>query len=205
MRVWRFLLVVAISVPIGVWLAVTYTPICAWVSPAFIRVDPIGPADAVYVLTSNARNGELNPASVSRLSHGLELVRRRFAPVLVISELPGRKKRYVDAATRFLREHGFSGELVVLGRATNTRQEAVEVAKAAREHGWKRILLVTSPLHTRRASATFRRADVEVVSSPAGEVEFDDRLVRPADRLGAFGKLAYESLASVYYLLRGWL
>ena len=199
------LLSFAISVPILFTLAIAYTPLCAWISPAFIQRDGNANADAVYVLTSNARRGELNPASTSRLSHGLRLVRDGWAPRLVISELPGRNRGYAEAAARFVRESGLEADLVILGPASNTRKEAVEVAKAARERGWKRILLVTSPMHTRRAVATFARAGVDALSSPAAEVEFDESLERPADRLGGFGKIGYESLAFVYYWLRGWV
>ena len=47
-------------------------------------------------------------------------------------------------------------EVISLGGCKHTRHEAEKVAKLAQERGWKRVLLVTSASHLKRAAGVFR-------------------------------------------------
>jgi uncharacterized SAM-binding protein YcdF (DUF218 family) len=79
------------------------------------------------------------------------------------------------------------------------------VRRLARDRHWKRILLVTSPTHSRRALLTFRRAGLDAVSVPCRETRYyleDPRL--PGDRLRAFSDALYEIIGLQVYRLRGW-
>jgi uncharacterized SAM-binding protein YcdF (DUF218 family) len=63
-------------------------------------------------------------------------------------------------------------------RAGNTREEAVGDAQAIASHGWKKVLLVTSNYHTRRAHYIFARTlpkgtELRVVSAPDSEYDPD--------------------------------
>ena len=49
-----------------------------------------------------------------------------------------------------------------LGPCRNTRDEALRAAELAAEHGWTRLLLVTSASHMRRSEGTFRAVGLEV-------------------------------------------
>jgi uncharacterized SAM-binding protein YcdF (DUF218 family) len=64
----------------------------------------------------------------------------------------------------------------VTHRATNTREEAIADAQVIAAHGWKKVLLVTSNYHTRRADYIFERAlpagtELRVVSAPDSEYD----------------------------------
>jgi uncharacterized SAM-binding protein YcdF (DUF218 family) len=64
----------------------------------------------------------------------------------------------------------------VTHRATNTREEAIADAQAIAAHGWKKVLLVTSNYHTRRANYIFERTlppgtELRVVSAPDSEYD----------------------------------
>lgn len=64
----------------------------------------------------------------------------------------------------------------VTHRATNTREEAIADAQAISAHGWKKVLLVTSNYHTRRANYIFERAlpagtELRVISAPDSEYD----------------------------------
>jgi uncharacterized SAM-binding protein YcdF (DUF218 family) len=64
----------------------------------------------------------------------------------------------------------------VTHRATNTREEAIADSQAIAAHGWKKVLLVTSNYHTRRANYIFERAlppgtELRVVSAPDSEYD----------------------------------
>ena len=102
-------------------------------------------ADAVVVLA-----GSRNP----RLEKGLELMRRRVAPILVVSDAPApgwpRANRLCAGRARF-RVICFKPE------PYSTRGEAQMVARMARRRGWRRIVVVTSVFHVTRSRLLFER------------------------------------------------
>jgi uncharacterized SAM-binding protein YcdF (DUF218 family) len=189
------------------WLAVVFTPLTAWMAEGLPRRDAERPADAVFVLASRTQDdGEPTCTAQSRLLHGLELLGAGRAPRLVVSELPPPYAAYAPLARSQMARLGLQGEVLAVGPVHNTREEALLVARLFRERGWKSVLLVSSPAHTRRAAATFARAGLDVVSSPAIETLFDlERLERPDDRLFAFGTLLHERAGLAFYRWRGWI
>jgi uncharacterized SAM-binding protein YcdF (DUF218 family) len=87
-----------------------------------------------------------------------------------------------------------------------THDEALRTAEIARREGWRTVVVVTTPLHTRRACATFERAGLAVVCVPSEERTFALRhLDAPGDRLAAFGEWLYETLGWIKYRHLGWV
>ncbi|WP_058977132.1 YdcF family protein [Deinococcus grandis] len=176
-----------------------------------LRESPVK-ADAIVVLGGGVQCGSrtLEVSSQARLLRGLELWRAGYAPVLTLSEQSGligpRDCPKIDALEReMIRALYPSGgpTLVTLRNVTTTRDEAARVRDLARARGWTRVLLVTSPSHSRRAAALFRAQGVTVVSVPAQEWRFDQALIQPSDRLVALRVLLYESLSRVKAALGG--
>ena len=92
------------------------------------------------------------------------------------------------------------------GETRSTRTEAVAVGDLYRDRGWKRVLVVTSPVHSRRACAAFEKEGMEVVCSPSIEMDFDlETLEKPDDRLESFGPIMHEIVGLWIYRRRGWL
>jgi uncharacterized SAM-binding protein YcdF (DUF218 family) len=188
------------------WLTVALTPLTAWIAPALERRDPLASADAVYVLGSSIqRDGEFTSEALSRFLHGLELLGEGWSTRLVITEFPPPRASNVAPALSVLRRLGLDRGLVVVGPTRTTREEAVAVSDLCRARGWRRILVVTSPLHARRAAAAFERAGVEVISSPSTEMGFDvEQLDRSDDRIKAFANILQEIVSLWAYRWRGW-
>jgi uncharacterized SAM-binding protein YcdF (DUF218 family) len=191
----------------AVWLAVAFSPVCTWMARGLVRRDPPRSADAVFVLSSDMqRDGEPTSAAEARLLHGLTLVGRGDAGVLVLSEIPTAAGAYAAYARTLMDGLKLRGELLVVGPVRNTRDEALAVAALAEKRGWRTVLLVTSPTHSLRASAAFEKAGLMVVSSPCPETRYDlEDLRRPGDRLAAFGHLAHERVGLWLYGRRGWI
>lgn len=90
----------------------------------------------------------------------LELYQGGFAPRIVVT---GNNTRVVDEdnvgvddIAVWLKEHGVPEKAVILDKQSlNTYNQAVQVIKLAREHGWSAILLVGSTHHQLRAFLTF--------------------------------------------------
>ena len=86
-------------------------------------------------------------------------------------------------------------EVVVLSGSRNTRDEAVHSAALAKEREWKRVVLVTSAWHLKRASAAFRKAGLAV--DPVGcDFQGTNTLERPRN---------YVPQSESYCLLKLWL
>jgi uncharacterized SAM-binding protein YcdF (DUF218 family) len=191
----------------SLWLAVAFTPLSAWLAEGLVRRDSLQPADAVYVLASNVqRDDEPFPGAASRLWRALELVAEGRTSRLVVAEIPPPAGRYEPAVRAWLSTFQLDRELIVLGPVQNTRQEALEVAALCRARGFGRLLVVTSPTHTRRACAAFEREGLAVVCVPAMETQFDlESLLKPTDRMKAFGPVIHERLGLFVYRRRGWI
>ena len=134
--------------------------------------DPPARADAIVVLSDDNYFGE-------RAARAAELFKAGWAPRVVAS---GRNLRpYASMAELMkhdLKDRGVPESAVVPfpNRAENTREEAAAVSEFVASHGWKRILVVTSNYHTRRARYIYERllpAGTALQVSAAHDSEFD--------------------------------
>jgi hypothetical protein len=101
---------------------------------------------------------------------------------------------------------GLRVEVLSVGPVRNTRDEANMLADLCRERGWKRVVLVTSPLHSLRGALALEGQGLEVASVPAAETRYDlESLDRPGERLIAFADALHERAGLLYYRFRGYL
>ena len=200
-------LLAAVLALAAAWCAVALTPLTRNAAEGLVRRDALERADAVLVLGSRLqKDGEPTPSALSRLLHGLELVRQGWAPTLILPELHEPAARYAPVARRWMDTFGIEAELLSIGPVGRTRDEAVHAGRLCRERGLCRLLVVTSPTHSRRACAALEREGLQVVSSPAIETRFDvETLERPEERLPAFASVVHERLGLAYYRYRGWI
>src|SRR5262249_24243132 len=191
----------------ALWLAVAFTPLDRAFADGLPRVDPLRPADAIYVLASDVHSdGDLSAESLARLDAGLELVGSGPAPGLARGDLAPPAGRYVDAAHNHLDAFHLETEVIGLGPVNTTREEGLRVAALFRERGWHRVVLVTSPVHSRRAAGVFEALGLEVISAPTREAKYDlEGLDSSDDRLRAFPDILHERLGLWIYRRRGWV
>jgi len=147
-------------------------PFLQWAGNAWITEDPLEHADALIVLSDDNVDGE-------RAAHAALLYQRALAPVVVGS---GRRmRRYAGIAE--LMEHDLEAHGVPKGAivrfahdAESTREEAELLEKLVRERKWRRVIVVTSNYHARRARYIFRRVfppQVDVRVAGALDENFD--------------------------------
>ncbi len=191
----------------ALWLAVAFTPLTARMTEGLVRRDPLQAGDAVFVFASRIQmDGEPTTDAMSRLLRGVELVGEGRSRYLVVSEIPGPEGRYAPLAEAWVERFAPSAEVLAVGPVYNTHDEAAAVARLFRERGWKRVLAVTSPTHTRRASAALEFQGLEVVAIPSVETRFDlEGFERFGDRREAFSNLAHEWVGLFVYRRRGWI
>jgi uncharacterized SAM-binding protein YcdF (DUF218 family) len=204
-RGWRLLIAVTGALS-GLWLVVAFTPLVANLAPGTERFDADESGDAVFVFSSGLQvDGEPTSAAMARMHHGLELVSRGRAPLLVVSET-GVGERTALLARRWMTSFGVRADVLTVGLARDTHDEAVLVAALAKQRGLRRILAVTSPTHARRACATLEHEGLTVVCSPGVETRFDlPALGRAEDRIAAFPDVMHDLIGYRVYRLRGWV
>jgi uncharacterized SAM-binding protein YcdF (DUF218 family) len=192
---------------------VAYTPLMARLVRPLIRNDPLpSSADAVMVLSAGVNDdGTISSTAMDRLLKGMELVNRGVAPFLVVSReayiINGNYVSSKEDQERIVAlSTGALSKLVVAGITHSTRDEAIRARDLARARGWKRIIVVTSPLHTRRACATFEKAGVVITCAPSNTRAFAiGALWSPTDRVRAFEVWLYELAGSLRYRQLGWI
>jgi len=135
------------------------------------KADAIVPLGGIFGPPAPA-GAMLNVAdSGDRLEAGIELMKRGKAPWLVFTggRMPWSKRKEVEGATsaRVAVARGIPADRILVTREVgNTADEARAVADLMRERGWRKIILITSAWHLRRAARQFREAGVDFVPFP---------------------------------------
>jgi len=133
------------------------------------RRDEAQPADVIVVLCARVEPGG-RPGSdlTSRTYHAVDLWQAGYAPYLICTG--GFKDEPFSAAAacrRFAIELGVPAEQVIAADGSlNTAEDARVTAAVMAAHHWQKAILVSHPLHLYRARWLFRRAGVQVVTSP---------------------------------------
>jgi uncharacterized SAM-binding protein YcdF (DUF218 family) len=147
-------------------------PLMRFAGEFWVVDEPATQSDALIVLGDDNYAGD-------RAFHAADLYREGLAPVVVAS---GRMLRQnasaADLIERDLESFGVpSASIVKLSHhADNTKEEAAEVTKLVDSRHWKRVLIVTSNYHARRARFIYSRTlppSVTFRMSGARDSEFD--------------------------------
>jgi uncharacterized SAM-binding protein YcdF (DUF218 family) len=147
-------------------------PIFRFAAETWIIEDPLEKADALLVLSDDNFYAD-------RATRAAELFREGKAPLVVAS---GRRLR-PNAGIAELMEHdlierGVPKEKILrfAQDADSTKEEAEALAKLAKTRKWRKVIVVTSNYHTRRARYIFRRVfpqDIETRVASARDGDFD--------------------------------
>jgi uncharacterized SAM-binding protein YcdF (DUF218 family) len=196
---------------LGTFVVVAYTPVMLGVASNWVRDDALPPtADAIVVLSASVKSdGALNAEGVERLLTGLELFQRQLSPKIfttaVETEYPSGVRVSTADQKRLVQLGGASAAWTSLTGVFTTRDEALQAATQL-PAGAHTVIVVTSPMHTRRACATFEAVGFKVTCKAATEHKAVTwHPVVPTDRLESFGAYLYERLGMVKYRSKGWL
>jgi uncharacterized SAM-binding protein YcdF (DUF218 family) len=147
-------------------------PIFRFAAETWIIEDPLDKADALIVLSDDNFYAD-------RATRAAELFREGMAPLVVAS---GRNLR-PNAGIAELMQHDLVERGVPKDKilrfphdGDSTREEAEALAKLAKTKKWRRVIVVTSNYHTRRARYIFRRVfpqDLETRVASARDGDFD--------------------------------
>jgi uncharacterized SAM-binding protein YcdF (DUF218 family) len=194
-------------------LAVSFFPLLDNRIDGMVRADdPVrSRVDAVVVLSASLTSeGRLGRVAQERLNSGMLLRPELGTRHLVLTKVLRPDRAQMAAAEAHQRQLVArldpAAELHLVGPTSDTHDEALATETLARNMGWKRVAVVTSALHSRRACATFEARGLQVMCRPSEPRRLGLSLRRaPEDRLEAFREWLYEVAGTVVYRRRGWL
>jgi uncharacterized SAM-binding protein YcdF (DUF218 family) len=190
---------------------------------ADVSLDALPQADAIVLLGGGAAASRYE-ASLTHLTIAgdrLVMAHRLFkmgkAPALTLGgnavKLDGVERLESELVRDLLTGWGIPGDAMIpLGANGDTHDEALKVRALATERGWRRVLLVTSANHLRRATATFRATGLEAVPVPCNFLTNVSTAPAPpgigVPRHDGFVKMAiwlHEQAGWHMYRRRGWI
>ena len=171
-----------------------------WLAHPLLVAEDLRPRPVIVVLCGGCRySGQLNEATTARVEHGVRLLQRGLAPSLILSggrSTPHRPSCAPRMKALALALGAPGDKIIVEDRSSRTVENAREVTALLRARGMLAIVLVTSPLHMRRAKLCFERQGVEVSCAPTW----------PAAHEALFAKeVLHEYLGLAYYRANGWV
>jgi uncharacterized SAM-binding protein YcdF (DUF218 family)/glycosyltransferase involved in cell wall biosynthesis len=179
-----------------------------WRVAAPLRVTaPPEQADAIVIFAGGVgETGRAGGGALERLKQGVDLYKAGYAQSMVVSSGYVYTLHEAEMMRATAIDQGMPPSSIVLEeRAVNTYDNVRFVDAILREHGWHRILLVSSPYHMRRAVLVWKRnaPGVTVVPTPPSDSQFFEH-----QRGASFEQVRailqeYVSIAA--YWRRGWI
>jgi uncharacterized SAM-binding protein YcdF (DUF218 family)/glycosyltransferase involved in cell wall biosynthesis len=194
------------GVALVVYGALVWSPL-PWIvaEPLRLALAP-SPADAIVVFAGGVgETGRGGEGYQDRVQHAVGLYRAGFARYLIFSTgwtYTFHEAQIMRAVAVAL---GVPADAILLEEeAGSTFENVVFVRAILDRQGWRRVLLVSSPYHMRRAVLTFRKTapHIDVVPAPARSAFYAHDWGATPQQLRA---ILHEYLALVYYAWQGWI
>jgi uncharacterized SAM-binding protein YcdF (DUF218 family) len=155
------------------------------------------PADAAIVLGAAVWGSEVSPVFRERINHGIHLYRKGQVRKLIFTGGQGSRGEASESssARRYALQSGMPADAILIEEKSHTTYENLMYAKQlADAQGVRKVLIVSDPLHMKRAVAMAR--DVGFIADPAPTPSTRYRGVR-----SQAGLLARETYYYFGYLL----
>jgi uncharacterized SAM-binding protein YcdF (DUF218 family) len=157
-----------------------------------------GPADAAIVLGAAVWGTQVSPVFQERINHGIDLYRNSKIRKLIFTGGQGDNNEPTEssAARLYALQHGIPAADVLIEQQSQTTYENLLYAKRiADAYGLHKVLIVSDPLHMKRAVVMARDLGFEAEPSPTPSTKYQG--------LGSQVRLlAHETYYYIGYLLR---
>lgn len=156
----------ALVVLLAIFIYVTCNAISIW---NYANVDETRTADVAIVLGASAYDEGVSPVFRERINHGIWLYQNGYVQKIIITGGYGEGNQYSDAYIGYLyaTEQGIPGEDILLEEQSTITEENLDNAKLIMDkNGFTSALIVSDPLHMKRAMLLTKDAGIEGYSSP---------------------------------------
>lgn len=137
----------------------------------YSRKDETCRADAAIVLGAATHAGEVSPVYRERLNHAVLLYRQEYIDRIIVTggKGAGSEVSDADAAKRYAISQGIPETDIFAEEFSTTTQENLENSKEIMDaYGMEKALIVSDPLHMKRAMLLAKDAGIEAYTSPTG-------------------------------------
>ncbi len=168
----RFFAILVVLVGVGI---VVFRNAGHWL----VREDPLGKADVIVVLSGGLP---------FRAEGAAGIYKSGYAPAVWVSKPGGPQEELAALGIRFVGEEEYNREILVQegvpnsaiqifpDAIANTQEEVEEISREMRRDGMHTVIIVTSPQHTRRVKALWRKLvgdDPRLIVRAAPDDPFD--------------------------------
>ena len=135
---------------------------------SFRNVRSDAPADAAVVLGAAVWSADVSPVFRERINHGIDLYRQGKVRKLIFTGGQGNPGEPTEssAARKYALKNGVPAhDILIEEQSHNTFENIVYAKQLADRHGIKRVLIVSDPLHMKRAMSM--ASDVGLAADPS--------------------------------------
>lgn len=158
------LLLLAVLLLIVVYVVTTAASIIV-----YSKKDEKHAADAAVILGAATSEGEVSPVYRERINHGIRLYEEGYVKALIMTGGYGKGQSISDAAAAkaYAVEQGIPEEDIFIEEKSTITEENLKYAKAVmEENSFESAIIVSDPLHMKRAMLMAKDYGIEAYSSP---------------------------------------
>ncbi len=164
-------------------------------------------ADAIVVFAGGAgESGQAGGGYQERFKQAVDLYRGGYAPRMIFSTGFVFAFQEGEVMKSLAMANGVPPEAIILElQARNTYENVARTQEILSTYGWKRVLLVSSPYHMRRATMTWKAVapETEAIPTPVPASQF--YMHRRGPSLAQIRGILQEYAAIALYWWRGWV
>ncbi len=139
------------------------------------KIDEKCQADAVIVLGAGASDDEVSPVFRERLNHAIWLYQNGYVSTLILTGGVGDGNEKSDAcvAKQYVIENGVLADDILIEEESTITQENIENAqKIMEQEALETAIIVSDPLHMKRAMLMAEDYGIEAYSSPTPTTKY---------------------------------
>ena len=158
----------------------------------FGQTDHAAKSDCIIVLGAAAQGASPSPVFEERLRHGVDLYQRQLAPRLLFTGGYGDGKSHSEASvgSTYAQQHGVPASAILMEeKSRTTKQNLVEALSVMKTHGLQSAIIVSDPLHMKRATMMANDLGIQGHSSPT-----------PTSMYRSFGSQVKFLIREVYFI-----
>lgn len=157
-------IVITISCLIITYIVINLVSICIYSTK-----DEKRKADVAIVLGASAYEGEVSSVYQERINHGITLYREGYVEKIIVTGGVGEGNEKSDAY--YAKEYAISmgvpaGDILTEDTSTITQENLDNAKVIMKQNGYETAIIVSDPLHMKRAMLLAKDAGIECYSSP---------------------------------------
>lgn len=143
--------------------------ICAYSIWSYSKVNQLVKADAAIVLGAAVWEDEPSPVLRERINHAIWLYKNEYVDKIIFTGGKGEGSTYAESevSKKYAMKHNvFSEDILIETKSKITEENLSYASKLALENNLHTFILVSDPLHMKRATLMAKNSGLEVYSSP---------------------------------------